>query len=132
MSENLDTVRRWYAAINAADVDALLAECDEGIEYVNPPDAADPGTRVGHDGLREALEALLESFEEYRNEVIELTPVGDDRVLAIERSTGRGRGSGVPFDSVHGHLFMCRGGRVVRFAWFRTPEEARRAAALDG
>jgi ketosteroid isomerase-like protein len=125
-----EAIRRWYEAVNAGDADALVAACDERVEYVNPPDAADPGTRVGHAALREALGALLDSFAGYRNEVIE-TVAAADRVLVIERSSGRGRESGVPFDAVHGHLFTVRNGLVTRFAWFRTPGEARRAAGLD-
>ena len=50
MSEEL--IRRWFDALNARDVDALIAMAQPGIE-VYPMQFAVSGTYTGHDGLRQ-------------------------------------------------------------------------------
>jgi ketosteroid isomerase-like protein len=126
--EELELVRRFYAAFNEGDLDAVMALCDESIEYVNPPDAAEAGTRVGCSAVRRALEGLADGFEEFRCQIEEIARSGDT-VLVVARSTGRGRSSGIPFNEVQGHLLAVEGGRVTRFQWFRDIAAARAAEA---
>jgi ketosteroid isomerase-like protein len=121
--DNVELVRRFYAAFNANDLDGVMALCDDRIEYVNPDDAAETGTRFGAPAFRRALEGLAVSFEEFRIEVEEIHAVGDEVVVAT-RSTGSGRRSGIPFAVAQGHLFALRAGRVTSFRWFRTVDEA--------
>jgi uncharacterized protein len=127
MSEaNLELVRRFYAALNAGDLDAVVALCDEQVEFVNPEHAAEPGTRSGAAAFRRAFERLLADFTEFRSHVVDIEAVGDD-VAVVEESTGRGRASDIPFSDVHAHLFSLRDGRIMRFSWFKSSEELRHA-----
>jgi ketosteroid isomerase-like protein len=129
MSEaNLELVRRFYAALNAADLEAVVALCDDGVEFVNPDNAAETGTRSGAVAFRQAFERLLADFCDFRSHVVDIEAVGDD-VAVAEESTGRGRASDIPFSEVHGHLFTLRDGRIVRFRWFKTVEELRVATS---
>lgn len=127
MSEaNLELVRRFYAALNAGDLDAVVTLCDAQVEFVNPEHAAEPGTRSGAAAFRRAFERLLADFTEFHSLVVDIEAVGDD-VAVVEESTGRGRVSDIPFSEVHGHLFSLRDGRIVRFRWFKTAKELRDA-----
>jgi ketosteroid isomerase-like protein len=45
--ENMEIVRRVVDAWNRRDLDELLAVVDPGVEYVNRPEAVEPGTRRG-------------------------------------------------------------------------------------
>ena len=59
-------------------------------------------------------------------EVDELIPRGD-RILAMVRWRGRGKGSGVKMEAGGAHLWTFRDGLVVRFDVYRDREEARAA-----
>ncbi len=120
---NVELVRRFYDALNANDLANFNALCDDGIEYVNPDVAAEPGTRRGPEAFRSAFEGLHASFEDFRCEVDAITPVVD-AVVVVARSTGTGRMSDIPFEEVHGHLLTVGNGRIKSFSWFQTVEEA--------
>ena len=100
---------------------------DEDLEYVNPPEAVEPGTRRG----RSALSGIRDAFDEVRVEPEDVIPVGDDQVLVLAHMTGRARGSGAPLDTRQGYLWTVRGGRAVRFEWFRTHEHALERVGVD-
>jgi uncharacterized protein len=122
--QNVELVRRFYAALNENDLASVKTLCDDAIEYVNPAAAAEPGTRIGPDAFRAAFEELHANFEGFRCEPERITPVGDGVVVVVARSTGTGRISEIPFAEVHGHVLALRGGRITSFRWFQTTEEA--------
>ena len=47
--ENVEIVRRLVDAWNRQDLEGILALIDPEAEYVNAPNAVEPGTRRGHD-----------------------------------------------------------------------------------
>jgi ketosteroid isomerase-like protein len=61
-------------------------------------------------------------------EVDELIPRGD-RILALVRWRGRGKGSGVSMEAGGAHLWTFRDGLAIRFDVYRDRDEAR--AALE-
>lgn len=126
-AENVELVRRFYAALNANDLGSVRTLCDDAIEYVNPDTATEPGTRIGPDAFRAAFEGLHASFEGFRCEPEAITLFGET-VVVVARSTGMGRLSAIPFTEVHGHLLVLHGGRIASFHWFQTVEEAYAAA----
>jgi len=129
-AKNVELVRRFYAALNANDLASFEAICDDAIEYVNPPTATEPGTRTGPEAFRRAFETLHASFEGFRCEPDEITPVRDG-VVVVAKSTGTGRMSDIPFTEVHGHLLTLRGGRITSFRWFQTVDAAFATAERD-
>jgi ketosteroid isomerase-like protein len=129
-AENVELVRRFYAALNANDLSSVRSLCDDAIEYVNPDTATEPGTRIGPDAFRAAFEGLHASFEGFRCEPEAITPFGD-AVVVVARSTGAGRMSAIPFTEVHGHLLALRGGRIASFRWFKNVDEAYAAVPGD-
>jgi ketosteroid isomerase-like protein len=121
--ENVEVVRSIYAAWLAGESPRELIDPD--VEYVNPPDAVEPGTRRG----RKAFAGIRSAYDDVKVEPERFIDAGDD-VVVLARLTGRGRASGLDIDWRQGYIWTVEGGRGVRFRWFNTPEEALEAAGL--
>ena len=84
-------------------------------------------TARGRDDVARTLAGWLSAWERpLVIEVDELIPRGD-RILAMVRWRGRGKGSGVKMEAGGAHLWTFRDGLVVRFDVYRDREEARAA-----
>jgi ketosteroid isomerase-like protein len=130
--ENVELVRRAYDAMASADIDATLQYLDPAIElHVSDAYFDAPHTYRGHEGYRELVAAQVEVFDEFRAEPERFLDTGD-QVLAIVRAGGRARASGVEVSARFGHLLTIRNRKAVRFQEFKDPEEALRAAGLEG
>jgi ketosteroid isomerase-like protein len=75
---------------------------------------------------------FLEAWDDFATLAEEILEAGDDRVLALVRFQGRGRGSGTPLADFSGaQLFTLREGKVVRLELFSQRDEALEAAGLS-
>ena len=83
-SENIEAARRFIAAFNRRDVDAIVAEVDAEVEG---------SVYRGHTGISEGLRDLYESYTEVRIEFTDYHAVGD-RVAATGSILIRGKTSG--------------------------------------
>ena len=127
--ENVEVVRRIYAAWGkGSPADSGLLH--SGIEWINPPDAVEPGTRTGVDAFTTAVGAIDDMFEIYEFDLERLIDQGQ-RVVVTATIKGRGRGSGAPFDRRHGSVWTIRDGRAVRYEWFPDPAQALVASGLS-
>lgn len=126
----MDVVRRIHQAVERGESPRALGVFDDGVEYVNPPDAVEPGVLRGVDAFERAFATIDETFGGVRIAVEQLIDAGD-RVLVLARLSGRGRTSGVGIDIPQGYVWTIRDGRVVRFQWFNDLELARAAAGLS-
>jgi ketosteroid isomerase-like protein len=124
--DNEQLVRRFYAAFNEGDLDSVMALCVDSVEYVNPPDAAEPGTRYGRGAFRRAVEGLAAGFEGFQIEIQAISSAGSE-VTVVAKSTGRGRSSGIPFEELQVHVLHVDGDRIARFEWFRDADQAQAA-----
>lgn len=97
------------------------------IEYVNPPEAIDPGTRRGRAEVNLALRRARQSFPSYRHELHELFDLGDIVVAAVSRHAGRPSSSETREEA---HTWTLRDGKVVRFQRGPNLEAALEAAGL--
>lgn len=122
----LDVIRAVYAAWNRDDFPGPPGLLDPDIEYVNPPDAVEPGTRRGLAAFTRALTKTLEGWETWRMEVEEISAYGED-VAVIVRYRARGRTSGAEVEGRESALWTVRDGKVVRYAWFHGHTDASRA-----
>jgi ketosteroid isomerase-like protein len=120
---NLDVVRALYAAWNDQAFPGPDALLDPDIEYVNPPDAVEPGVRRGLDAFAQAVAKTLEGWESWRMELEDMTSHGDD-VAVVVRYRARGRSSGVEVEGRESALWTVRDGRAVRYAWFHGEADA--------
>ena len=121
--ENVDLVRALYAAwARGESVRDLVAE---DLEYVNPPNAVEGGTKRG----RRFLVGVLDVYPDFRVEPERYEDLGDE-VLVIGTARGTSA-SGLETRWQQGYIWTVRDGVIVRFRWFNDPAEALAAAGLD-
>ena len=130
--ENAELVRRIYSAgLFDGDPDQIIHEfATPEIEYINPPEAVEPGIRRGRAQVVQALQDSREVFESARHELRELFDCGDVVVAAVSFCT-RSRGSVAELVQEEAHTWTFRDGRVVRFEWGRDLRAALEAAGLS-
>ena len=128
--ENVEVVRRFYAAWSGDELPGPTELMDPEIEYVNPDRAVEPGTRRGLAAFSRAVEKVFEGWETWQMEPEQFRAVGD-QVAVVVRYRARGRGSGVEVEGRESALWTVRDGKVVRYAWFHGPADALEAAGLE-
>jgi ketosteroid isomerase-like protein len=126
--QDIETVEALLAAFRRGDTEAMLDLNHPEAEWVNPDYAIEPGTRRGREEIGRAIERIFEFFETVDVESMERTP--DGRILVIARVRSRGMGGGPGIEDLTGTLYTVRDGLLVRYEWFRSPEEARAAAGV--
>lgn len=122
-------IRRIYAvwAEDGSPVPSGLL--DPRIEWVNPPDAIERGTRSGVESFATAADAVSDTFEGVGVDIDEMLDAGD-RVVVLATLHGRGRGSGAEVERRQGYVWTLRDGKAVRFEWFNSPDDALNAAGV--
>jgi ketosteroid isomerase-like protein len=103
----------------------------EDVEWVNPPDAVEPGSRRGADGFNDAIASIYEGWGESRFEPERVIENGDD-LVALGELRARGRAVDVEVRQAHGQIWTFRDGRVARMCWFNSHRETLAAAGLPG
>ena len=125
---NVDVVRRIYAdGLIDRDPEWLLDLATPDIEYVNPPNAVEPGVRRGPAEVVRAMRGFAEPWRESRHELHELFDCGDAVVAAVTWTT-RSHGSEMEITQAEAHTWTFRGGRIARFEWGQDVASALRAA----
>ena len=128
--DNVEIVQRIYdRGLLAGDPALLLDLMGPEIEYVNPREAVEPGTRSGREEVAKALTALGD-FDWTSNELHELFDAGDS-VVARVTFRARGRGSEHQLAQDEAHTWTLREGRIVRFEWGRDLPAALEAVGLS-
>ena len=131
--ENLELAARWYEPWAAGkselltDMPRISELCHQNVEWSQREEG---WTHHGREGVREALETWLESFDEYKYEVQQMIDCGGDEVLVVGVEVGRGATSRVEVRSVSYELLTIRDGKIVRFREFHEESEALEAAGL--
>jgi ketosteroid isomerase-like protein len=92
------------------------------IEWVNPANAVEPGTRHGSQSFELAQSAVGRAYSSIGIEVERRVELGDSVGLIVEMLY-RGRGSGIEVTQRMGFVFTIHDGRVTRFEWSNDPEE---------
>jgi ketosteroid isomerase-like protein len=123
MPSRVELVRLIVDALNRHDVDGMLTHMDRHFEW--RPLEASPVARLwrGHEQVRRYVEDWLNTLENLRLEVEDLTEV-DDRVLAGVHGYARGRASGVELDSRFCQVWTVRGGTAVALEEYPTRDQA--------
>ena len=117
-------VRQWQEHRRVAP--ELLTE---DVEWVNPPDAVEPGSRRGADGFNEAITSIYEGWDESHFEPERVIENGDD-LIALGELRARGRAMDLEVRQPHGQIWTFRDGRVARMSWFSTHADTLDAAGL--
>jgi ketosteroid isomerase-like protein len=127
--ENVDVIRRIYSVWAKEGSPLPSGLLDSQIEWVNPPDAIERGTRRGLDAFGTAVGAVSDTFAGVGVDIDEMLDVGD-RVVVLATLHGRGRGSGAEVERRQGYVWTLCDGKAVRFEWFNSPDDAMRAAGV--
>jgi ketosteroid isomerase-like protein len=123
MSARTEIVRRAHEALNAGDIEALVALCDEDFRLDMSDRVLNPSVYEGHDGIRAFYAEVLDIWESFTWEPIELHEV-DDLVVAVLHSTGKGRGSGLELDRRSAMLWRVDRERALSLTFYREPDAA--------
>jgi ketosteroid isomerase-like protein len=123
--EEMEAILSGYEAWNRGDYEAVLEMLDPEIEWQFPEGGLNTGTLHGREAVRKFFESFAEAFEELRVEPEEIFEK-DDRIVAIVRLVGRGRGSGAEVQVRPAHVWTTRAGKAVRLEVF--PERDRERA----
>ena len=132
--ENVELVARFYEPTASkaqflSAIPSLMQSCHPEVEWTPREEGR---TFRGRDGVREALEGWLESFDDYRFEVQRIVDCGGDDVLVVGLEVGRGAMSGAEVRSLNYELLTIRDGLIVRFREFYDEIIALEAAGLSG
>ena len=122
---NLEILKRWAEAIERGDMADELWAPD--LEIVNAQGWALEATYYGREGLHRWWADLAEAFSDFGMRVEEITPVGEDRFLTVQRFIGHFRTTGIAFDAPWASVLTLRGGRITRAVGYRSKQRALRA-----
>ena len=128
--ENVEVVRQIYASWGPGSSPAESNLLHPDIEWVNPRDALEPGTRMGIEAFTSITDELDDTIRNFRMEVERCIDAGDC-VVVIATMRGYGSISGVEIQRRHGSVWTIRNGQAIRFQWFYEPAEALEAAGLS-
>ena len=126
--ENVEIVRRAYAALAEQGVEAVLAFADPDFEGTTPPSlATEPDTYRGHEGVRRWFGSFGDAMEGIYLEAQELTDFGD-KVLVDTKLHARGRATGIETEQRAFLIWTLREGLVTGVEAFAEQEPALEAA----
>jgi ketosteroid isomerase-like protein len=130
--EDIERIRRGYAAWNRGDVEAALRDIREDVE-IRPVLGDVVGADVfrGHDGFRHWYETIHASLEDFRAEIEDIRVVGEGRYLVLLRFEGRGVASGAHVVLEGAHVMTLVDGTVTAMDGYQDRAEALRAAGLE-
>jgi ketosteroid isomerase-like protein len=127
--ENLEVVKRAYAAMERGDIPTVLALCDPEIEFDNSNAVFDPAVFRGHPGLLDFFSQTADMWEAQRFEAEEFIALGEDQVLVSQRIVSVGRDD-VETVARSANLVTLREGKAVHIKTFQTKADALEAAGL--
>ena len=127
-------VQRAMEAFNRRDMDGLLEMADPEVAWSPPVEL--PGTRTyhGHDGVRQAVEDMLDAFGDLRAEPERFID-SEDRVIALYWWRGRASASGISVDDFDVPVGMIAElnaqGKATDVRFFTTWEKALEVAGVQ-
>jgi len=127
--QNVETLRRWTAAIQRGDYEAAEAELDPAQIEIDDRDIVES---TGADSHRVWLDRWNQAWESWRIEEESLASVGDDTVLSLFRMFVTGKGSGIELARDDALVARFRDGKIVKLGYYNDQEQARRDAGAPG
>jgi ketosteroid isomerase-like protein len=122
-ASNEEVVRRLAEVLNTSEsVEEAIATgveelWDPEIEFVNPDDAIERGTRRGVDGMRTVLENFIEGAGSAATIELEELEERNDRVFVRYRVHARGASGAEAVGPPVAMVYTFRDGRVLRIEW---------------
>jgi ketosteroid isomerase-like protein len=127
---NVEVIERSIDAVNRRDADLFAELITPDFELLPAMTGFTGVTFRGRAGIERYFEELGDTWDEFGVTAEEFRDLGE-RMLALTRLNGRGKGSGVPVAALHTVLFDLRDGKISRIHSFLDHAEALRAAGLS-
>ena len=83
-------------------------------------------------GLQEWFRKMDEIWDGLAFDPIEISALDAERVIAVVRTSGRAKASGIDIDQTLTHVWTLREGKAIRFDGYSTKRQALEAAGLSG
>ena len=127
--ENVETVERAIAAINARDLDGYLACCTEHVELLTP--MAPLGAEyVGADGIRRFFTDIEDVGPDFLIQVQSVQAVGENNLIAFIQTSATWRASGIVSGTEQTNVYDFADGKIKRIRIFWDRGEALKAVGL--
>ena len=128
----VDLIRRVFASITRGDLDAALEETDDDFE-LDYSNSIGPlkGVYRGREEVRKFWASFIDAFERLSWDAEEIIDVDELRVIVINHTRMRGRGSGVDVEAVGAQLWTISDGKARRMKLFQSKADALEAAGLS-
>ena len=132
--ENVEVVRRIYTE-RLLDRDPRRLVDDfaaPDIEYVDPPDDVDSGSRRGRTEVMLALRRARQSFTEYEHKLRKVFDGGETVIAAVSfKAKVKRRNQSEDIQTKEAHIWTFRDGKIVSFENGRNLKDALEAAGLS-
>jgi ketosteroid isomerase-like protein len=126
--ENVGTVKRAIAAINARDIDAYLACCNENVELLLPMAGSE---YLGANGIKRFFTDIEDTGPDFRIEVQRVQAIGDSTAIALLRVGSTGRVSGIATTADSANVYDFIDGKISRIRIFLDRNDALKAVGLE-
>jgi len=128
-SENVEIVRQLNHAIGVGNLESVAELWHPEITWraMAPSDVGEIG---GWERVRRYVQDWLDTFENLNVRLEELLNVEDDRVVAMQRTTGRARLSGIETDLRYAVVYTIRTGKIACVQEYRHRTDALHAVGL--
>jgi ketosteroid isomerase-like protein len=117
-----------FGALNAGDLESFIAVAAEDVEFTSMVAEVEGTTFHGHDGIRTWWDTVVAAFGDVRWNVLDVRGPGERGVAHIRMDGTLG---GIPLSLSMWLAARLRDGRVTRWSWHRTEQEALAAVGLS-
>ena len=128
---NVELARSGFRAFEQRDMNAIEELCTSDIEFDWSRRLLDPTMTRGYEGIRQFFVEVDGIFDEVAFDEEEILELGDE-VLVVSTGRFRGRTSGVDVTAHGAILWTIRDGKLARFRFYQTKEDALEDLASEG
>jgi ketosteroid isomerase-like protein len=129
--DDLAVVQPAYAGFAVGGVGEFIEHWAADLEHRAVKGAPDDrGPIHGRGALRSYIDDWIDTFDNFKIEIVELVDAGQGKVVAVLRFGGRAKLSGVETDQTFGGVFTIRDGKIARGSEYTNRVEALEAAGL--
>jgi ketosteroid isomerase-like protein len=118
----------FYGALDRRDITGLVLALGPEAEWHGREEDLQDAPVKDYEGAQRRINTMLDAFDELKTDLIELSEVGANHVVAVVGHTARGRASGAVTERVEYHLWTFEGDTVVRLEEFTERKDALQAA----
>jgi ketosteroid isomerase-like protein len=134
--ENVELVRRALdgflsAGYDMRNVGDFFEVADPNIQFDISRTNPDAQVYRGRDGVIEALEEWIGTWDAYEVEVLELIDASRDRVVTVIHERGRLKGSDAWVEHTRGAVWTIKDRRITRYEEYQDRAKALEAAGLS-